>query len=115
MLHLIPLRDGHTGTTWFALTPKLVMMRSNGWNQGSQTLKGRNKRQCQGEKGKKWGTTRIVMKIMKKSNKTTCEALFPLLVTFSTKRGGVFRSNDDLATIITIILINTDLLTMKVV
>ena len=55
------------------------------------------------------------MKIMKKSNKTTCEALFPLLVTFSTKRGGVSRGNNDLATIITIILINTDSLTMKVV
>ena len=56
------------------------------------------------------------MKIMKKkSNRTTCEALFPLLVTFSTKRGGVFRSKNDLATIITIILINTDSLTMKVV
>ena len=55
------------------------------------------------------------MKIMKKSNKTTCEASFPLLVTFSTKRGGVFRSNKDLATIITIILINTDFLTTKVV
>ena len=52
------------------------------------------------------------MKIMKKSNKTTCEASFHLLVTFSTKQGCVFRGNNDH---ITIILINTDLLTMKVV
>ena len=55
------------------------------------------------------------MKIMKKSNKTTCEASFHLLVTFSTKQGCVFQGNKDHFTIITIILINTDSLTMKVV